>query len=570
MVIIGKIGRLQPKARLVIVTGQLFGDEGKGTAVDYFAHQLKPNLVMRYNGGCQAGHGVTNATGQTMVFNQFGSGTFHGVPTYLPKDFLLDPWLLDFETHWLKKFGVSAPLNLLKIDAAARVVWPAHVLLNHLKEMALDKTRHGSVGRGISECCLDIHNPAGIVVADLLNERILRTKLEQLIPEKIAAAQSIIENSDQKDELNKKYQEYADFLKIDFLMKALLGYGRKLRPVIVNGEEFLASVMKPGATIVAEGAQGVLLDKDFGLFPHVTPTTTLARGLENVFGQSLEELAANSFEILKIGAIRPYLHCYGLRPLPTEIRPEALTPLIRRFGGKGMPASKNLSAQVIRQFSAKGGRRSGQPISSPATALAGLADNVSQHDWWSEAFRIGWLDSLLLRAACAMNRTEKLFVTNLDRLSGLPEIPVSVGYKIDGEKVSGLEHLLKYQPCEDDQVEISDFRLPETLTSPEERAVLDQLLLWEKTSARWQRKKRPKNVRAGRKIEERRQLTNLLKQVQPVYTVLPGWGKSIIGVRSFSDLPPEAQNYLKFLEEQAGVPVGYVSVGPTCLDKFEV
>jgi adenylosuccinate synthase len=135
--------------RAVVTIGLGFGDEGKGACVDYLCRQLKADLVVRYCGGCQAGHNVELPWGTRHTFSQFGAGTFSGVPTYLGPDVIISPLAMDNEAHHLIDVGIADPWPLLKIDKNCLVATPYHSELNRYRETVRGVRRHGSCGEGI-------------------------------------------------------------------------------------------------------------------------------------------------------------------------------------------------------------------------------------------------------------------------------------------------------------------------------------------------------------------------------------------------------------------------------------
>lgn len=163
--------------KVTLIAGLGYGDEGKGTIVDWLAREDGANLVVRYNGGAQAAHNVV-AGGRHHAFAQLGSATFSGVPTLLSRHVLVNPIALFAEARHLAAIGVPDPLSLVSVEAGARVTTPIHVAANRLRELARTG-RHGSCGMGIGETMEDWLSVGDEVlfVRDLGGVRLTRDKL---------------------------------------------------------------------------------------------------------------------------------------------------------------------------------------------------------------------------------------------------------------------------------------------------------------------------------------------------------------------------------------------------------
>lgn len=283
--------------RAVVVAGLGFGDEGKGTTVEALTHRLNADLVIRYNGGAQAAHNVVTTDGKHHTFAQFGSGTLLGVRTFLSEHVLVEPFALCNEAAHLVSLGVADPLAGLFIDRRAPVITPYHILANRYRETQRGNEAHGSCGMGIGETRQDaLEHPDDVLrVGDLLDDTAMFRKL--------ARAQ---------DRLRAEFP-HEDEGRAFLLTRALYrDIAKRLR--IVDGAWF-ADQMRRSETTVFEGAQGVLLDQEWGFQPHTTWSATTFEWADDL-------LRAVEFDgrVLKFGVTRAYLTRHGAGPMPTEHR----------------------------------------------------------------------------------------------------------------------------------------------------------------------------------------------------------------------------------------------------------
>lgn len=303
-----------------IVVGLGFGDEGKGTIVDYLTRRDNARLVVRFNGGPQAAHNVVVNGGPHHCFSQWGSGTLAGADTFLSRFTLISVGALIEEERALIKIGVEHPASHLIIDSEAIVITPFHVALNRLRELARD-SRHGSCGRGVGEAVSDdlLRPELTVRVSDLENLDLLSGKLRRLQAYKIEnfAAQLAplkVWTRDSSDNVDLLYDCKTDFARIthDALFEL------KERGLRVVHSSWLSTAPGP---IIFEGAQGVLLDQDFGFHPHTTWSKTT---FDNAL--SLSRDAELKDPVQKIGVLRTFHTRHGHGPFPTDdliMRPSA-------------------------------------------------------------------------------------------------------------------------------------------------------------------------------------------------------------------------------------------------------
>jgi adenylosuccinate synthase len=288
-----------------VLIGAGFGDEGKGLLTDFHAAPFGADcIVARFNGGAQAGHTVVLPGLQGRhIFSHFGSGTLTGAATFLSKHFVSNPLLFNREKIELAKLGVTAA-SAVFADPRGHVTTPYDMLVNQFAETARGKGKHGSCGIGFGETIeRSLNEHYRIQISDLADAAKLRTKLDDIrlnwMPARLNKLNILKLNGEQMDLLT------ADKLRDDFIEAAIEFYEglRLARP----------EVLTTRARIVFEGAQGLLLDQDYGCFPHVTRSHT---GLKNAVETALE---AGIKQLDCVYATRAYATRHGAGPLPHEL-----------------------------------------------------------------------------------------------------------------------------------------------------------------------------------------------------------------------------------------------------------
>ena len=283
-----------------VVIDANYGDSGKGRTVDYLASRSSPNtLIVRCNGGAQAAHTV-KAQGTRVVFSHFGSGTLLGMPTYLSRFFIVNPLLFIRE---LKKLPLISLKNInptVYVDPECIVTTPYDMMLNQLREKCRGDARHGSCGVGINETRVRSSLQEDPLVAkDLIHTRILVEKLKWIRDDAIQKLGAFDNNFDTDD--NRKL--IRDDRIFDRFLEDCSGFANTV---------YFDRLINWPSDIIFEGAQGLGLDMDHGIFPYVTPSNT---GLKNVLPLA-EELGVNHLNILYV--TRPYLTRHGVGPLEWE------------------------------------------------------------------------------------------------------------------------------------------------------------------------------------------------------------------------------------------------------------
>jgi len=302
--------------RASVICGIAFGDEAKGSVVDYLCRQATNPTVVRFNGGHQAAHNVVLPDGTHHTFSQFGSGTLAGARTHLSRYMLVEPMAMENEAEHLRQIGVADPYSLLAVDEECVVVTPFHRAANRIREAARGDGRHGSCGLGIGEAASDaLTHPDETVRWRGLYEPKLAEKLAtirdrkriELKDEIDGLLRSVVEDYDIQDAVDSVIRRdmtipahYASFMSLEA--------GR----VTSVKSEHLAELVKHG-DLIFEGAQGALLDEDHGFHPYTTwskTTTVNALAL-------LKEIGYEG-QIEKLGVVRTYFTRHGPGPFPTE------------------------------------------------------------------------------------------------------------------------------------------------------------------------------------------------------------------------------------------------------------
>jgi adenylosuccinate synthase len=349
-----------PKTHCVVVVGAQWGDEGKGKIVDVLAERA--DLVVRYQGGANAGHTVNTGTGE-FVLHQVPSGVLQGAVCIIGNGVALDPETLFTELDALAERGVRVEGKLFVSDRA-HLTLPLHKLLDQARER---RERIGTTGRGIGPTYEDKFARRGIRVADLRAPG----RARDLVRERVARANEalgLLEGAAR-----------ADAAAHEDLLARL---GPRLLSLAVDAGRVVYEALGRGESVLLEGAQGALLDVDHGTYPYVTSSNTTAGGA--AVGAGIGPTAIDAV----LGVVKAYTTRVGNGPLPTEAAGEA-SERIRRLGG---------------EFGATTGRPR----------------------------RCGWFDAVVVRYAVRVNGLTGLAVTKLDVLDSFGEIPVCVGYRLDG------------------------------------------------------------------------------------------------------------------------------------------
>ena len=360
---------------LQIIVGAQWGDEGKGRVVDWFAAQA--DFSARYNGGDNAGHTVTVGD-RIFKLHLIPSGIIHPqVIGVMGNGMVINPRTLFDEMATLAGFGINLPPERLRISYAAHLITPAHQALDKALESARGKGNIGTTGRGIGPAYTDKATRQGLRLADMFSpgfdERIGDHVAEANRTLKMYAAPEL-----DPAPISAEYRQYAE----------------RLKPYVADVSLELNAAMKASRTILVEGAQGTLLDIDFGTYPFVTSSSTTAAGTLTGLGLGLD--AARDAGV--VGVVKAFQTRVGSGPFPTELTGDQAV----RLRGTG--------SNPWDEF----GTTTGRPR------------------------RVGWLDGVLLLYSIRINGINELAVTKLDVLSGLERIKLCTAYRRDGKTLTDL------------------------------------------------------------------------------------------------------------------------------------
>lgn len=297
-------------AEAYLIAGLGYGDEGKGTTIDWLCDQLPVKLIVRYNGGAQAAHNVVWPNGVHHTFSQFGS-TFLRIPTFLSRFMLVNPITLMSEAKHLAELGRKNPLDTVYIDRLALVTTPFHMAANRLHELSR-LMPHGSCGMGIGETVdHSLRFPEeAIRVGDFADTKKLLEKLKALQRRKqketeiISVAMPVTEQSKRQNSML-----YSDSL-ADSLVESFTAFASQTNIV---SSSFLEGVLKGDGVVLFEGAQGVLLDEDYGFHPHTTWSHCTFQNAEELLKE-----AGHNESVKRLGITRAFATRHGAGPFVTE------------------------------------------------------------------------------------------------------------------------------------------------------------------------------------------------------------------------------------------------------------
>jgi adenylosuccinate synthase len=360
---------------LDIIVGTQWGDEGKGRIVDLLSAQAE--IVARFNGGDNAGHTVTVGQ-QTFKLHLIPSGIIHSHTVgVIGSGLVVNPETLLAEMEMLRGYGVHVDENRLRLSHAAHLLTPAHRALDKAQEIARGKGSIGTTGRGIGPAYTDKAARSGIRLEDFCDENRLREKLGLHI--------------EQVNQVLTRLYEVEPLVP-EGIIEQMLGYARILAPHVCDTSLLVYETLQRGGRVLAEGAQGILLDLDHGTYPFVTSSSPTASG-------ALVGLGIGPSHIDRvIGVVKAFQTRVGAGPFPTELDGD----MALRLRGTG--------AQPWDEY----GTTTGRPR------------------------RVGWLDLVLLRYASRINGLTELVVTKLDVLSGVPEINICTAYRVNGQTYTDL------------------------------------------------------------------------------------------------------------------------------------
>lgn len=351
----------------LIVLGAQWGDEGKGKIVDLLSEKF--DAVARYQGGHNAGHTVFIGS-QKFVLKLIPSGILRpGVTAVIGNGVVIDPGALLEEIAGLEAIGID-PKKQLKVSNRAHVIFPFHRTLEKISEGRKDRVAIGTTSRGIGPCYEDKIARRGIRVADLVDQDFKSLYCSLAEDKQVIAEAFHLTDRVDFDEILEQYRHFAD----------------QLRPLSCDTSHLLNEMIRSGKSVLFEGAQGTMLDIDFGTYPFVTSSSAAAGGA--CTGTGVPPTKIDGI----IGVSKAYITRVGAGPFPSEDLTEV--------------------GEKIRRAGNEFGSVTGRPR------------------------RCGWFDVPLLRYTAEVNGFDSLIITKLDVLDDLDEIPVCVAYEVDGAKIT--------------------------------------------------------------------------------------------------------------------------------------
>ena len=350
----------------IVIIGAQWGDEGKGKIVDLMSE--KADVVVRFQGGNNAGHTLV-VDGVTYKLSLLPSGIVRGKMSVVGNGVVVDPWALRDEIGRVSALGTTVTPDILKISDQATLILPLHRELDQMSEAAAGKGKIGTTGRGIGPAYQDKVARRAIRVGDLAEKETLPQKVDMLLSFHNALRKGWGQPEIDKADLMRQLDEIAGFI----------------LPFAVPAWKVLSEQVQNGKTLLFEGAQATMLDNDFGTYPFVTSSNTIA-------GQAAVGSGVGMKDIDKvIGVVKAYTTRVGSGPFPTELFDE--------------------DGDRIREVGREFGTVTGRPR------------------------RCGWFDAVLVRQAIIVNGVQNLAVMKLDILDQFDEIKVCVGYEYNGQKL---------------------------------------------------------------------------------------------------------------------------------------
>lgn len=367
----------------LVVVGSQWGDEGKGRVVDLISNDV--DIIVRYQGGNNAGHTIV-FDGKKIVLHHIPSGILRkDKVSIIANGVVVDPKILIEEMEGLRSSGFHIGPDNLKLSNRAHVIMPYHRQIDQEREKLKGNTKIGTTGRGIGPVYEDKYARRGIKLSDLVEPDRFLKRLKEVINERNLYISKVLES--EPLDTKKIYEEYIE-------------YGRYLKPYITDTSRLLNQYINEDKSILFEGAQGTLLDIDFGTYPFVTSSNTGSGGV--TVGSGVSPKIIDHI----IGVVKAYTTRVGEGPFPSE-----------EYGDL-----ENKLREEGSEFGATTGR----------------------------SRRCGWLDIVALNYSVTINGLTALALTKLDVLSRFDTIKLCTGYKYNGEIIdyfpSDLDALVKCEP----------------------------------------------------------------------------------------------------------------------------
>ena len=354
----------------VVVVGAQWGDEGKGKIVDWLSERA--DVIARFQGGHNAGHTLV-IDGKVYKLSLLPSGIVReGKLSVIGNGVVLDPWALIDEIEKLSAQGVSISPDSLQIAENTPLILPVHRDLDQMREEAAGTAKIGTTGRGIGPAYEDKVGRRTVRVADLADEATLEARIDRLLAHHDALRKGLGAAPVDRAELTAALHEIAP----------------KVLPFAQPVWRTLAQALDRGRRILFEGAQGALLDIDFGTYPYVTSSNTMAGMAATGTGMGPDAVD------FVLGIVKAYTTRVGEGPFPTELN----DAIGQHLGEKG------------HEFGTVTGRQR----------------------------RCGWFDAALVRQTCRVGGVSGIALTKLDVLDGMEELKICTGYRLDGAEIDYL------------------------------------------------------------------------------------------------------------------------------------
>ena len=412
----------------VTIVGTQWGDEGKGKIVDWLSGEA--DIVVRFQGGNNAGHTIQNK-GKVYKLSLLPSGIARGKKAIIGNGVVLDPWALKKEIEMISNEGIKVSKENLIIAENIQLILPFHKKIDEINEISRGSNLIGTTKKGIGPAYEDKVGRRGIRLCDLYDYKELSKKLENLI-----AYHNIRLEAKKTPTFNSKE-----------ILRELIEISKFLIPFASPVWKYINEASSLDKKILFEGAQGSLLDIDFGTYPFVTSSNTLAGQIN--LGSGLGKNQQNYV----LGITKAYTTRVGSGPFPTELKDSIGEALIKRGNEFGTVTNRKR--------------------------------------------RCGWFDSVLVKQTAILNGLDALAITKLDVLDDFDNLKICIGYKLNEKKFD-------YFPFN----------------------------------------------------------TEVQKNIKPIYLSLPGWKSSTVGISKWDNLPLNAKNYIKKIEEQTNCKVTVISTSP--------
>jgi adenylosuccinate synthase len=348
----------------VVVVGSQWGDEGKGKITDYLSQ--KADIVVRYSGGNNAGHTIVY-DGKKFALRLIPSGIFTGGDVVMGNGMVINPKAFLEEVKYLNDAGINT--DRIHISDRAHIILPYHIAIDAMEESLRGDAAIGTTGRGIGPAYVDKYDRCGIRMGDFINEERFNKKVHSVV----AFKKKLYPDLDvDADALFEEYKEYAKIMK----------------PLVCDTGAYLDDAFRDNKKVLFEGAQGTMLDIDYGTYPYVTSSNPGANGVCS--GASIGPLYLDEV----VGIVKAYTTRVGAGAFPTEIEGEM--------------------ADHIREK----GHEYGTVTKRPR--------------------RVGWFDSVVVNQSRRMASLTGISLMLLDVLTGLPTLKLCTAYKLDGEEIHSL------------------------------------------------------------------------------------------------------------------------------------